>query len=114
MSYELLKWTHLFSLLNLFFVIGGTHSGSNPRKKMIISGVLGILVMMTGMILMPKIGLSHADGFPGWIIIKLTLILILLIGYHITCKRFPKKIGIWKNISLVIGALAIFFAVWKP
>lgn len=114
LSYEFYKVLHVYSVLAV--VIGVTLSffTEASKKVKIINGIASFLILVAGMGLLARIGIKHGAGFPGWVIAKMILWLILAVGGPVLAKRLVEKRQIGYGALMVVVALAVFTAVYKP
>ena len=120
-SYTTYKTLHLISILVLFMALGGAifMSLAGADKKgprvlsMILHGVFVLLVLVGGFGLMARLGVSHKEGWPLWLKVKLGLWL-LLGGFVIVPRRLPKINKVVWPLVVILGFLAVYMAVHKP
>ena len=115
MSYEFYKVLHL-AMVFIFIGSAAFQFASTVTSKnvKIATGVTSFMILVGGMGLLARIGVSHGAGFPGWVWAKMVIWLIISAATPILAKRLVNNrqfafIGI---IGLMI--LAAFFAVNKP
>lgn len=116
--YELYKWLHIISITFLTLLVGITFTHdkeSTPKIVKILTGIFSFLIFLGGMGLMARLGISHKEGWPTWIIIKVVLWLALAIGVPVLSKRVlgPTRAKIpYPIMGLVM--LAAYIAIYKP
>ncbi|MGZ3656878.1 MAG: hypothetical protein ACXVB9_19150 [Bdellovibrionota bacterium] len=111
MSYESYKVIHLAAIF--VFLSGAAVLLLAPTKGAYwkaVTGVASLLILVTGMGLLHKMGL----GFPPWVQGLIAIWLILSMLGHIVAKRFPAQgaKAYWATIALAIVGAAL--AVYKP
>jgi len=123
MSYVAYKLVHLFGLFMLFVALAGmaSHASSGQEKSTNTSYRLlltlhggGALVVLTGGFgLMARVGVTHGEGFPGWIWAKLVLWVLLggLIAVPYRNRSLAKPLLV---ILPLLGLLGAFLANYKP
>lgn len=114
MSYEVYKVMHVFSVV-MFAILGGMAIAKDELHKAvkITIGTFSLLILVGGMGLLARIGISHGAGWPTWAILKVVIWLILAGLFGFISKRGCKK---KMEITLLSAALffsAIFLAVNK-
>ena len=115
MSYEFYKFLHLFMIFS-FLVLGTLNLTTVPSKMVKIgNGVVSFLILVAGMGLLARIGVSHGEGFPTWIILKIVIWLLLVILIPVAGKRFSdkgKKASLWALV--ILSTAAAILATNKP
>lgn len=113
--YEIYKIIHLTSLIVLFTSFGVSIFGDQKLKIFkILSGVATLLILVSGMGLMARIGIAHGKAFPLWINLKFIFWGLIGIGVPVIIKRFNhfKNFAFWG--SLIIFVIAATVANYKP
>lgn len=114
MPYEVYKIIHLTSLLIMFCSFTVSLIGEKKIKLFnILSGVATLLVLVSGMGLMARIGVGHGSAWPIWIKLKFFFWALLGIGVPVVIKRTTglNKITFW--ISILIYATAVAAVNYK-
>jgi uncharacterized membrane protein SirB2 len=115
MSYEFYKIIHLFCI-GLFLSCAGVLFWNSEKKKLfnILMGITSVLILVSGMGLIARIGISHGEGWPIWLKLKVGIWVILTVGGPVVVKRFnPFKKGFyWLILALYFAA--IYIANFKP
>lgn len=91
MSYQFYKVLHVSSIM-LFFVLYMSacfKDKSNMKKEVIFTGVALVLMLVSGMGLIARLGFPHGEAWPLWVNIKLGVWFIIGISGHMVLKRFP-------------------------
>lgn len=109
MSYEFYKLLHLAMII--IFVSGVGISFYSPAKiKLwsILTGITSVLILVSGMGLLARLGISHGEPFPTWVLIKFAVWFLIGAGAPIVLKRFPqfKPKGFFVVLALVLIAVA--------
>jgi hypothetical protein len=121
MPYVFYKVIHLLGVLMIVLSLGavlqhaisGGTRATNPWRKIIgiTHGVGLVLVLVAGFGLLARLGLSWP--FPGWVIAKL-LIWLILGGLTALAARSPASSkGLWW-VVLILGGVAAWLAGSKP
>jgi uncharacterized membrane protein SirB2 len=114
MSYEFYKIAHLFSIGVFLTAIGALFWRKDKLVIMsILMGVTTLVILVSGMGLIARIGISHGEGWPAWLQAKLAIWAILGIGAPIVLKRFVNFKSAFYWIVLVFYFLAIYLANTK-
>lgn len=115
MSYEFYKVLHVASIF--FFISGisiGLLSDNESKGLKIITGATSFLILVAGMGLLARIGVSHGQAFPGWIVAKVLFWAILAIGGPVVIKRFPDFRRPAYGVFMALLVLSALFAIYKP
>jgi uncharacterized membrane protein SirB2 len=114
-NYETYKIIHLTSIV-LMLTCFSVQCYVSQKSKIhsIFSGIATLLILISGMGLIARIGIGHGESWPFWIKAKVTLWFIIGVGTPVVIKRFPgfKKNWFWVNIALF--AVASYLAIYKP
>jgi uncharacterized membrane protein SirB2 len=114
MPYEIYKLIHFASIfLSLVTLALALIGNLKDRWIKIMSGVSGVLIFVSGMGLLARLGVSHGEGFPFWVKGKIFFWAILAIGGPIAVKRLKLKRtpAFFVFIGVVISAA--YFAIYK-
>lgn len=112
MNYHDLKVIHLISVI--LFTLSMAMTLIKPDKKLhkILSGILTLIVLISGVMILDRFGISTSGPYPTWVIIKMTIWLCLTILTPIVVKRMPSKAKFllwpWAAFICLAGALAIY------
>lgn len=114
-TYEIYKIIHLFFIVVLFATLAlQVFTGSEPKKvHKMWYGISSLLVLVSGMGLLARIGVPHAEPWANWIRIKLTVWLALTIASPIILKRFHQLKKTWWFISLALLLIAVISVQYK-
>ena len=100
--------------LALHAMNGGTRDSN--RAHGLIAGLHGLgafLVLLGGFGMLARIGFEHGSPFPGWLVVKIVIWLVLAGSVIVPYRR--SMLG--KPLLLVLpilGGLAAYMAVYKP
>ncbi|MFK8137792.1 MAG: SirB2 family protein [Bdellovibrionales bacterium] len=115
LSYSVYKVVHLISLMFFFTAAAIQLQGSYKGKLFkIITGIATLLILISGMGLIARLGMPHGEPWPMWINVKMGIWLGLAITIPVIVKRFTSLKGIFYWISMVLFASAAYIAVYKP
>ena len=117
MTITFYKIFHIIGIIMLFLAIGGAIiraalAAENEKLEKFIKinhGIAGLIILVTGFGQLAKLGME----FPGWVIIKI-VIWIILGGIIIPIKKAPDKKYLLWFASLLLGALAAYMGLYKP
>lgn len=114
MSYEFYKVLHVFSVI-IFAILGmmAIYKDKLPKAAKITLGTFSLLVLVGGMGLLARIGVSHGQGFPTWVSIKIVIWLALAALFGIISKRGVQNKMMPTLVSGALGFGAIVLAVYK-
>lgn len=104
-SYTIYKVIHLTCLVAFYSFYGVQILGEKEEKKYkILGGVASVLILVSGMGLLARIGISHGNGWPVWAIVKMVAWFILAGGIPLVAKRLPafSKQYYWFSMILFI------------
>ena len=106
---------HIVSIVIFFSLFAAAaYSGKNEKLNKILTGVFITFVLVSGMGLIARIGISHGAGWPAWLYVKLAIWLVVGGLGHMVIKRFPQH-GVkafWGSVGLL--TLASYMANYKP
>lgn len=105
MSYEFYKIIHIICFAGV--LVATSLLAYAPKKKIysIVQGVCALLIFVSGMGLMARIGISHGAGWPAWIKVKMGLYIGYTIVPPILIKRFNKNIGFLVLMISFVGLI---------
>ena len=112
MNIQLFQFLHVTSVLLLSGVTFAAFAAPHPDKRrtfLMMSGVLSLLVFLTGFGTMGMMGL----GFPGWAMVKVVCWLALsgLVGMAF---RMTGQIRMLATIAVVAIVIAVAMVTYKP
>ncbi len=112
--YEIYKTIHLTSL---FLLVSGFAVAFFTQNQMkffrIVNGIMTLLVFVSGMGLLARIGIKHAEPWPLWVKVKVIMWFLVGVGGAIVAKRFPKFKVYAYGTMMVCVFLAIYSAIYK-
>lgn len=115
MSYETYKILHVFCALFFAFTVGlSFFVAQAPKWVKIFQGIATLLIFVAGMGLMARLGISHKEGWPLWVKLKVFIWFALGVGVPLTVKRLSIPKGFATVVALLLFLAAISFAVLKP
>ena len=112
MNYQLFSVLHVTSVLLLSgvtFAAFAAPQSENRRSYLMMSGVLTLLVFLTGFGTMGMMGL----GFPGWAIVKVVCWLVLS-GLTGMAFRMTGQIRMLVTVAVVAIVIAVAMVTYKP
>ncbi|MCT4642011.1 MAG: hypothetical protein N4A33_06895 [Bacteriovoracaceae bacterium] len=114
MSYHDLKLIHICSVI--VYLLSVTVSIYNPSKKFhkILSGILSLIIIISGIAILGRWNISHTGPFPSWVIVKMAIWTSLTLITPIIIKRFPSKAKLLFWPWTITAAVATAMAIYKP
>jgi uncharacterized membrane protein SirB2 len=114
MPYQVYKMIHIVSIVVFFsaYAVAAIKQGSIKREK-IITGVALVLIFVSGMGLIARLGMPHGAPWPFWIHAKLVIWTVVGMAGHIILKRAPKFAPQFFWISIGFLVLASYMANYK-
>ncbi len=112
MNHQLFILIHVTTVILLSSVTFAAFAAPNPdnrRTFLMISGVLSLLVFLTGFGVMGMMGL----GFPGWAIVKVVCWLVLS-GLTGMAFRMTGQIRMLATVAVVAIVIAVAMVTYKP
>jgi hypothetical protein len=108
MSYEFYKVIHLYSLF-LFFAFLCLQLIAHYQEKWlkISTGILTLFIFVSGMGLLARLGVKHAEPWPLWVWIKVLVWGALGIAGPIVIKRFST----FKKPFVLLAMVLLFIAI---
>jgi len=100
--------------LALHAMNGGTRE-SNPSRRL-VAGLHGLgvfLVLLGGFGMLARIGFEHGTPFPGWLLTKIAIWLVLA-GAVVLPYRRPVLARPLLLLLPVLGGVAAVMAIYKP
>jgi len=114
MDYEVYKVLHILTILLFFTSSAVTYSHSVKVKwASVIAGISSLLILISGMGLIARIGISHGEGWPIWIKVKIAIWLLVAMGSPMIAKRFVSFKKYAYAILMALAFIAIYSAVYK-
>ncbi len=105
----LLHVTSVILLSGVTFAAFAAPQSENRRPSLMMSGVLSLLVFLTGFGVMGMMGL----GFPGWAIVKVVCWLVLS-GLTGMAFRMTGQIRMLATVAVVAIVIAVAMVTYKP
>ena len=112
MNHQLFILIHVTTVILLSSVTFTAFAAPNPdnrRTCLMMSGVLSLLVFLTGFGAMGMMGL----GFPGWAMVKVVCWLALS-GLTGMAFRMTGQIPTLRIVAVVVIAIAVAMVIYKP
>jgi hypothetical protein len=112
MNHQLFILIHVTSVILLSgvtFAAFAAPSQDNRRPALMMSGVLTLMVFLTGFGAMGMMGL----GFPGWAMVKVVCWLVLS-GLTGMAFRMTGQIPMLRAVAAVVILIAVAMVIYKP
>lgn len=107
MSYQVYKILHVVMIVVFFSSMAmSSVRKEKSRSAMIITGLSLVMILVSGMGLVARIGIPHGVSWPVWLNIKVAIWAVVGIGGHVVMKRFPAFLSkfFWLSIGLLVVA----------
>ncbi|RMH68929.1 MAG: hypothetical protein D6685_01670 [Bacteroidetes bacterium] len=119
MSYTFYKVLHLLGVMMVFLALGGAlvrsrlpEQTASWKKLIAITHGVGLLVLLVaGFGLLARLGVFWP--MPAWALLKI-VIWLLVGGLIALINRKPDSGPVWWYLTLVLGLLAAYLALYKP
>lgn len=114
MSYQFYKMLHVISIVVFFSLFAAAaYSGQSTKKNKALTGIMLLIILVGGMGLVAKVGISHGAGWPLWLKAKLGIWFIVGVAGHVIIKRAPQHAvkAFWASVGLL--TLASYLANYK-
>ena len=93
---------------------GGTREANSARRLMsALHGAGAFLVLLGGFGMLARIGFKHGEPFPGWLVVKITLWLLLAGSIALPYRR-PSLARLLLLALPLLGGFAAVMAIYKP
>jgi hypothetical protein len=121
LSRELYNVIHVLGLAFLLMALGsmattlpaGTADRSSRRIRAVLHGLGLFLILLGGFGMLARLGVSHREGWPAWLWIKLGIWFILG-GATVIPLRFPAAARSLMFAVPVLAGIAAYMAIYKP
>lgn len=114
MSYQVYKMMHIISIVLFFSLFAlAVFGGESKKIQKALTGVFVLVILVSGMGLVARIGIPHGAGWPIWLKVKLGIWAFIGILGHIVLKRFPKFSRHFYFTSIGLLVLASYMANYK-
>jgi len=114
MPYETYKILHFAFIFLGLTTLGVALLGDvNKKWVKILNGISFLMILVSGMGLLARIGVSHGEAFPFWVRGKFAFWGMLAIGGPISVKRFESKKPLIFFIFFGVAVMAAYFAINK-
>lgn len=114
MSYQVYKMIHIVSIVLFFstYAVATVKPGSIKLEK-ILSGIAVLLILVSGMGLVARLGIPHGEPWPLWLKVKLGIWIAIGSSGHMVLKRWPKAAGQFFWIAIALLVTASYMANYK-
>ena len=114
MSYEVYKVVHIGMLFMFFAGMGSIFlGGSNSKLVKIMTGISSFMILVGGMGLLARLGVSHGGSWPKWLVAKVSIWLLLAVLVPVLGKKVGKNNGLF-FVFWALGVVAAILAVYQP
>ncbi len=112
-SYEVYKMTHVLMVVLMFSTMSLVLLGNAEKKYKILQGISGLLILVSGMGLIARIGIGHGEPWPLWIKLKIAIWFFISIGGAIVGKRMRNHGGKFVLISFILLFAVTYLVNYK-
>lgn len=123
MSLEVYKVLHVAGILLLVMALGGltvhsanggTRESNQVRRLVVMShGIALAVIFVAGFGLMMRVGIAHTGPWPGWLLLKMVIWLVLG-GAVAMVQRMPQLAKLLFFLIPALGVLAAYAGIMKP
>lgn len=89
-------------------------SNSGTKKQKIFSHIASLLILVSGMGLLARLGIRHMEPWPLWAKVKASLWVFLAFGGPVVLKKLPQFKKQWIYIMWLTFIVISYFAIYKP
>ncbi|MCO4756319.1 MAG: hypothetical protein KC478_17700 [Bacteriovoracaceae bacterium] len=115
MSYQVYKMIHVVSIV-LFFALymsASVKDSKNIKKEVIFSGIILMVILVSGFGLIARLGMAHGAAWPLWLKLKLAIWTVIGLVGHTILKRFAAHRLKFFWIAFVLLICASYLANYK-
>lgn len=114
-DYEIYKILHLFMIVILFSSFAVQCFAEKKHKvHSILAGVSSLLILVSGMGLLARLGISHTSGWPMWAVLKVFFWAFIAFLTPVVVKRFPQHKQKWFWFILADFIIIAAIIIYKP
>ncbi len=114
-NYEIYKMIHVFMVVIMFTYFGiQIYAKDKVKMAAMWSGIASLLILVSGMGLLARIGVSHTEGWPFWVIFKLGVWTLITIATPIIIKRAKGFSKNWLYVMFLMLLTVIYMVQYKP
>ncbi len=114
-DYEIYKIIHLVMIVVLFSSFAVQCFAEKKQKvHSILAGVASLLILVSGMGLLARLGISHGEGWPLWAKLKVFFWAFIAFLTPVVVKRFPQHKKKWFWFILADFVLVAYIIIYKP
>ncbi len=112
--YETYKTIHFISLAVLVTGFALQFYGAGNKLHRILTGVATLTMLVSGMGLLARIGVSHGEPWPLWVNVKMAVWFVVGVGGAVVARRFPRlhRPAYWVMLALVATAATSAVHKW--
>lgn len=116
MSYGFYKIIHIASIVLFFALYMSAVAKKSEKIKLetILTGICLILILVSGMGLVARIGIPHNVSWPMWLTSKVGIWFIIGMFGHVVLKRFKQHAAKFFYFAFVLLILAVYLVNFKP
>ena len=114
LSMEIYNMLHLITVVTTLLCYAITLHGNTDKIYKILAGIGSLLILVTGMGFLARLGFNHGEGFPFYIVAKMVIWLVIVVGAPVVGKRFPQHGKTFFWFMLALFAFVSYLVTYKP
>lgn len=112
-SYEVYKVIHVVSVIAFFTLVAWGAFGQSKIVKFLNHVVL-LFILVAGMGLLARLGISQGGGMPQWVMAKMAIWLVAGIFGILITGRLRRLAFIGIPLLLALAAVSAWLAIYRP
>jgi uncharacterized membrane protein len=123
LPYTFYKVLHIIGIVLLMSALGGVtvhviNGGTRQSNRIrgLVAGLHGLgalCILVGGFGMLARLGFKHGSMFPGWLLVKLAVWLLLAASLTIAYRRPGLARPLYVALP-ILGGLAAYMAIYKP
>ncbi|MBV9880790.1 MAG: hypothetical protein JO180_09865 [Gemmatirosa sp.] len=123
LPYTFYKVVHIIGIILLMSALGAVSihvlnggTRATNRARGLVAGLHGtgaLLILVGGFGMLARLGFQHGAMFPGWLLVKLAVWLVLSAALMLPYRKPSLSRLVYLSLP-VLGGLAAYMAIYKP